>query len=601
MWRRRLPYRPGNLTEQAAVRNRIVTIRRYHIGAWECGVGWTLNVLKQIVALVLALAWLAMPAVARAEPVSIDLKAPCVLATDASTTAQSLFARKDQFNCDDRYAYEEGKANWALFDGLALRPAVDDPLRFRHAFGRERSEQVFIQYADGAVRASPTSQQAARQIFSSGDEIFDLPRRHQAITAVLVRVEGLHAVRGVAPRPGIDSASTRTRVSANFHMFYGLFGGIIGAMLVFNLTMFLVIKQRFQLHYCLFSLSILAFAFGWSGGVFLVFPDWSTFDQVRFNNFAISACLITAPAFFLSFLEPDMLPKRHISFQRCISFFPLAITLVRSINIDFSWLLFDRLFYGAMLISVITMAALAIIAMRKGSRAVRLLMIGWSLTFAFVFVRGLWALNIVTLSSSLFDLGLFVVLGFEVLVSALGIGWRIRGLRRERDEARGREEMLTILAETDSLTGLLNRRAFLARAMGREGERTLLLIDIDRFKLINDRKGHDHGDQVLCAVAEALRQIAPHDASVGRLGGEEFAIACGPGAGETLGQQVRAAVSLTASSKGERVTVSVGVAQGALETERDWRALYIAADVALFQSKRGGRDKVTVAKTLLAA
>ncbi len=560
-----------------------------------------LGILRQIILGALVFLCWTLPQDARANPVKLTLAAPCTLSTSSTESVSEVFAMIGQFTCADRYAYAEERTNWALFDGLNLVAPAHDPLRFRHALGRERTEHIFIRYADGKIIESPTTSMGARQIFSSGDVVYNLPSRDSAITAILVRVEGAHAIRGLAPRAGIDSASVRSRVDAGFHLFYGFFAGIVGAMLVFNLSLFFVMKQRFQLHYCLFSLSILSFAFSWSGGIFLLYPDWSTFDQVRLNNFAISACLLAAPAFLLSFLESGILPARMVAAQRIVAVLPLMITLIRSINIDFAWRLMDQLFYGALMVAIIMMAACAIVAARRGSSAIWLLIIGWTLPFGFSFVRGLWALNIVTVSSSLFDVGLFIVLVLEVLVSALGMGWRIRNLRQERDEARGREGALTILAETDSLTGLHNRRAFLARATGGQGDRTLLLIDIDRFKLINDRKGHDHGDQIICAVAEALRQIAPADSTVGRIGGEEFAIACGPGAGETLGQQVRAAVSLTASSKGERVTVSVGVAQGSLETERDWRALYIAADVALYESKRGGRDRVTVAKPLLAA
>ena len=76
----------------------------------------------------------------------------------------------------------------------------------------------------------------------------------------------------------------------------------------------------------------------------------------------------------------------------------------------------------------------------------------------------------------------------------------------------------------DSLTGLSNRRAFLEQAQKRLDPQRLILIDIDRFKTVNDRFGHEAGDWVLVEIARLLRAHSPSDALVGRLGGEEFAI-----------------------------------------------------------------------------
>ena len=151
------------------------------------------------------------------------------------------------------------------------------------------------------------------------------------------------------------------------------------------------------------------------------------------------------------------------------------------------------------------------------------------------------------------------------------------------------------LALTDPLTGLLNRRALLdfAEALGTDdGSSRLLLIDIDRFKAINDARGHDMGDCVLREVAAIIDRRAGNNVSAARLGGEEFALlgtleALPAGTALALLAEIREA----AMPHGEQVTVSIGIAEGPLEDERAWRHLYARADEALYEAKRSGRNR----------
>jgi diguanylate cyclase (GGDEF)-like protein len=548
--------------------------------------------LPAILAMMAALLVAALPGLASATPVTIDLHNPCVIAAPAETTPSQVLARKADYNCTDRRAYVEGLANWAVFQDVDLSHNSNDPWRFRTAYGRERAQNVYAVYADGIILKSPTSRPESRQIFSSADVVFDLPPRASPVTAILVRVEGLQNVRGVAPRAGVDTASGLARKSANYHMFYGLYFGMIGGMLLFNIVLFAAMRHSFQLYYCLFSASILLFAFTWSGGVFLLIPGLDSFGQVRLNNLAIALNMIAAPAFLLNFLEPGAIPRRISRWLMVASCVPLTVTALRTIDVEWQWQLADRIFYCSVILIVCALFALSIYSLRSRSHVVRVVMLGWTMPFIFTIVRALWAMNVVTAHSGLFDLGLFIVLGFESVISALGIGWRLRWMRRERDEAHGREQALTILAETDPLSGLFNRRAFLERAREGEHRKRLILTDIDRFKAINDGFGHDVGDQVIRAVADALVKAAPNNALVGRIGGEEFAVLVEATAPKGLAKTLCKAVARPSLNGGPPVTISAGVSEGMIADEKDWRLLYIAADEALYEAKRGGRNCV---------
>jgi diguanylate cyclase (GGDEF)-like protein len=162
-------------------------------------------------------------------------------------------------------------------------------------------------------------------------------------------------------------------------------------------------------------------------------------------------------------------------------------------------------------------------------------------------------------------------------------------------------------AELDALTGTFNRRSidqWLARAFLEASRRqqalSLLFIDIDHFKSINDRLGHAGGDHCLREVAAALRGALEEGDLLGRYGGEEF-VALLPGrAGadaREMGERLRAAVErneIQYEGRGERITVSVGVATR-LERESTPAAAIERADKALYAAKRGGRNCVHVA------
>ncbi len=151
------------------------------------------------------------------------------------------------------------------------------------------------------------------------------------------------------------------------------------------------------------------------------------------------------------------------------------------------------------------------------------------------------------------------------------------------------------LASRDSLTGLLNRRAFLAaydRAVADGRRRALLVLDLDHFKAINDRYGHDAGDRVLFQFA-ALIGAACRDGDVaGRFGGEEFVLLTT--ADDVLAFADRLTRTIAAHDFGapgcpvERVTVSIGIQ--AVGAGDDFDAAFARADAALYAAKASGRN-----------
>jgi diguanylate cyclase (GGDEF)-like protein len=161
-----------------------------------------------------------------------------------------------------------------------------------------------------------------------------------------------------------------------------------------------------------------------------------------------------------------------------------------------------------------------------------------------------------------------------------------------------------LMAAKDQLTGLWNRRTFdqrlkesAAHQERHEGTFSLLLIDIDHFKRINDRYGHMAGDEVLRRFGEVLRERLRQNDVAARWGGEEFAVLADMASlenGQLLAEQIRQAVATTDFPGADHVTVSIGVAEyfpG--ESEDD---LLQRADQVLYEAKRRGRNCVVASE-----
>jgi diguanylate cyclase len=176
-------------------------------------------------------------------------------------------------------------------------------------------------------------------------------------------------------------------------------------------------------------------------------------------------------------------------------------------------------------------------------------------------------------------------------------------MRDELDQLRARMQQVQHAARTDALTGAANRAAFddallraVVQAAGGGQRFALLMVDVDHFKQLNDTHGHPVGDRVLRSLAAFLRDELRHDDLLARWGGEEFAVILPGASARGAFAKARALVKALAnhgwSFEGGsllRITVSVGVAawQGGDTAE----SLVERADRALYEAKRGGRNR----------
>lgn len=232
---------------------------------------------------------------------------------------------------------------------------------------------------------------------------------------------------------------------------------------------------------------------------------------------------------------------------------------------------------------------------------------------------------VMTVAATLFDLGTDFsapVRTGHVMMMSIGVGAAISTLLAAILSYRSALLMqqltltrreLSRISETDQLTGLLNRRGFdtaavpaLKSAHDAGLSTAVLMCDIDRFKSINDRYGHEFGDKVLAGAADLLRLFAEkHGALVARHGGEEFAalmIGVSHEQAAQYAEDIRRACAAREIRSGEltaRVTISIGftVARG----EPDLAKIMRIADQALYTAKNCGRDRVVRADEMALA
>ncbi len=198
----------------------------------------------------------------------------------------------------------------------------------------------------------------------------------------------------------------------------------------------------------------------------------------------------------------------------------------------------------------------------------------------------------------------FSLIAFEALLNVIALAFLQIAMIRERAENLQRKAALT-----DALTGAPNRRGVLDEAarLMREAKASghplcALQIDIDHFKSINDRFGHDGGDAVLIGVADVMRAHLRREDAFGRLGGEEFVCFLpntSIGAAATVAEGLRARVAgLRMTSGGQEVRVSVSIGIAASDGgHADPAALLREADRNLYEAKSNGRNRIATTGT----
>lgn len=376
-------------------------------------------------------------------------------------------------------------------------------------------------------------------------------------------------------------------------LFDGLSYGVLLGMLTYNLVLLGLFRDRVYAYYLLNCAGALLTLAGFNGHVArYLWPDQPAMAEWAYVM-APAAWIVGAILFARRFLDlARYAPLVDRLLQGLMGVMLLSVAL--GLMGHWRWLV-SATEIGAM-VGAVTALFGALLGLRHGYRPAGLYILGLIVVFAaaFLLVLSNWGvLHWTAMHLNVLQLGVAT----ELLVFSVALGARIRVLRQAQSELHARAEHLAIVAETDTLTGAANRAglAQVAQRLLQPGQRhALLLLDLDNFKPINDRFGHEAGDEVLQEVARRLRdQVRPGDV-VARLGGDEFVILlAGLHDRQRLVQVAhRVLQSLRAPMAWQGHPLSVGASLGLARFPDDGAnlaGLLRAADRAMYHVKQDGQ------------
>ncbi len=536
----------------------------------------------------LVLAFLACgPAYALDKPL-----AACAARIMPGETALQVSATPARFDCRSRQN-DLGAGNFAVelhFDPVAAN--VDDPLVLHSGSVWQDGETVRFRYADGVEESTDVSNQTTSQYLTLGAILeFPVPYRQAALTSILIETRGSANLRGVVIGPRLMSRSDAERSRLMFAATYSAFVGMALALLIYNLSLWRALRQKFQLHYSMMVAALIAYAFTSSGALLLVVPSIANNDRLRVNYIVLAFCALTGVRFVRTFFEREV---REEWLRNAILIAGIAAMLSA---LAFATLapwhigILDRIYFITMSALLVPIFLLLALAGHRRARHFPMFMLAWSAPIVITTLRAAYGFNLVPYSLWL-DNGNLLAMAIEAMLSSLLVTARVREISLQRDHALAGEQSARELAAIDPLTGLLNRRSFIDQAIGLRSRQTFLLIDIDHFKVVNDRLGHEAGDRVLTAVVAAIDGCLPPRSLAVRLGGEEFGVLIPRAlADKKCAERVLDAVRSAQMPQGANVTVSIGMSEGQVSNEDDWKRLYRLADAALYRAKSDGRDR----------
>ncbi|MGH6787227.1 MAG: sensor domain-containing diguanylate cyclase [Novosphingobium sp.] len=550
-------------------------------------------VFKLLLALLAAtLAAGARPALARDGP-------PCHAAAQLGESYAAVAASPARWSCRTGEVDHRPETTFVRF-GLSGSGAL--PASFVSRIGRFSALELTAIDRDGAQRSRRFAMADARMLTNGPYFALPLPAVSERTAAVVVRIDrpwarNILAEAHLSARPGGDGwgAGSVAALAA--------ICGLLAAPLLFNLAFYRVLRERFVLWHFGVVAGMLGQAAIGSGLIHLVVALPMAL-VVPLMSACFSFAVAGAALFTADFIEPGKLSPRTQRVLRTVALPSFAIGFICSLTLAPLRLVAMDLYY----LTLLPMSLLLIWAMgqalSRGSRMVWFQVIGWAPSIGI----GLW--RIFTNVSHGIEpadavLAYNAALAFEVVVTALGVATRFLSLRRERDLARLTARQMQGEAERDPLTGLYNRRGIEPRyaALRAAGFSAVAVIDLDRFKRVNDTCGHHVGDQVLAATAVALQPDA--DTIAIRLGGEEFVLLLrGRDAAARAEARRRAVTQRVAALVAELplpVTASMGLIEFPLGGQREisFHEAYTRADRLLYEAKRSGRNRAVSERMIL--
>ncbi len=375
--------------------------------------------------------------------------------------------------------------------------------------------------------------------------------------------------------------------------------GLLLALAIYNLFIFISSRYREYLYYSLYLISSTLWIFYVYGSMAHYLHIYGEIP-LRFN-FGI----MLAPIFLALFIQTVFKTKVQYKFEHTLLNSIIFVALVNFIYgvIDFKSAL--ELLSLSLTYALIIFMWIAISIYKKGDKLIKIFLLAHTFylffsVYALLYYKGFVSANYISAHGT--GIGLII----EALLLSYLVSYKFKIMEQEREEEIIKQTELKVLAFTDSLTKLYNRRyltqmseQILALSRREKKEVSIIILDIDKFKNVNDTYGHQFGDEVLVVLSHLLGENQRESDVLCRYGGEEFVILLPNTSLENaidIAQKIRMKVeSLSVPIDSKQIfsfTISLGVADIDVSNEKDIQSALIRADKALYKAKETGRNKV---------
>lgn len=499
--------------------------------------------------------------------------------------------RPERWDCRADGEAQAAPRIFLRFD-LAATGAVK-PDRFSTRLTRFDAMRISVIGSDGQTASREFGEADMEPATSGWLMRAPLPEINGPIRRVVVQIDGARSTGAIEEAqlvPGDLTAASFQR-----ELLVAVLCGALILPLILNIPFYHILRERFLLWHGLATAFMLIHTFIVTGlanrflslGLDTLTLLWSV---------TAAGGIAAASLFSADVIEPDKLDPIHRRLLRGVAIWAPLWTAFHVFAGDPLRPYVTQLYYASYVPLMALFVWVMVVAKRRGSRAVNFQVLAW---LPLMLTSAVQIVSAFRPSAAPLDLSLeqHFAIGLEVMITTVGALDRLMALRRQRDVAWAKARVLADRAERDHLTGLLNRRALEHRfpEMRTSGFHAMAVLDLDRFKQINDTFGHVQGDAVLRAVAEAL---APDDDTVAaRMGGEEFLVllrgADVAGRAERRRQAITARVAAEVPGLDRVVTASMGMvelpADGSLQNE--FNPLYARCDQLLYEAKAAGRNR----------
>lgn len=425
--------------------------------------------------------------------------------------------------------------------------------------------------------------------------VFQLPNNFDTSREAYIRIEGPFSTNFALVFHTLEESHLLTHRIA---LFLGLLSGIIFAMILYNLVLFFILRDRTYLWYVVYVSLMLFYQSGVAGTLRIVnssLGDFVVGNAVLFSLLAILGHLLFAWHFLdIQKTAPSMVKYFYACFAIC------SIGVVIKLMGD--TLTANMIAFSTSFFIVTILLVTVYVCHRNQSWLSKYYVMAVAVLFISV---GVFAMRGFGLIEPTFYTSYYVIFGaaLESILFSAALGERVRRLRVQNFILKNKEKELSRLTITDEMTGLFNRRYF-DQVLGKISSQKkdeydkacLMVMDIDNFKHVNDTYGHQHGDVIIKKLGEIVLQNIRSIDDAFRVGGEEFAIllrevnlenAC------EVAERIRLEFANHAFKMDEQqavyVTISIGIAL--FDGRETGFALFGRADELLYKAKKTGKNR----------